>query len=287
MDGAPRVYLNDCESRKGKSTAVLDLPKRLDVMAVLRSGLLFCAVVLGTAAFVAAQDNEIQERGLRDSIKQISQTVTAIPSLGKMMRSVNMTEIARASTKVAKELSKSLKMDVFAVGKALAAAGAALGSIVFVGGMAGMLATGLGMFRYSPDLYNSGYFSNRVGPAYPSVPSFGDAQALIFQRVQQAQQQYLASQNGQAQRAGAPQQGQAVPQVGVRPGGSQEYYGERDGQTSRSADDIAVSARDARILKETKRPYTDELMPALMDLFKAVSNNIEKVAPEVSKALRR
>lgn len=269
-------------------------------MLNFRSGL-FWLLVLGSVAVVMTQDNEIEERGLRDSIKQITKTVSGVPSLGKLMRSVNMTQITQASTKVAKELSKSLRMDVFAAGKALAAAGAALGSVVFVGGMAGLLATGLGMFRYSPELYNSGYFSNRIGDAVPRVPTFSDAQALIYQKVQQAQQQYLNSQlNGNvgaaSQRQGAVHAGQVVAPGVVAgrpvPAGpvNQEYYGERDGQsraTEASPEDLAMSARDARILKETKKPYGDDLVPALMDLFKAVTNNLEKAAPEVVKALRR
>lgn len=267
-------------------------------MLIFQSGL-YWALVLGSVIVVTAQENNIEERGLRDSIKQITNTVSGMPSLGKFYRSVNMTEIARASTKVAKELSKSLRMDVFAVGKALAAAGAAMGSVVFLGGMAGLLATGLGMFRYSPDLYNSGYFSNRIGDTYPTLPTFNDAQALIYQKVQQAQQQYLNEQNkhsagAPAQRIGAVHTGHVAPgAIGARPQqdntNNKEYYGERNDQQSRAADgeDLAMSARDVRVLKETKKPYSDDLVPALMDLFQVVTNNLEKAAPEVVKALRR
>lgn len=284
--------------------------------------LLVLALVLAGGTLVRAEENEFEERGLRDSIKQITQKVTGVPSLGKLMRSVNMTEIARASTKVAKELSKSLRMDVFAAGKALAAAGAAMGSIVFLGGMAGLLATGLGMFRYSPELYESSYFSNRIGSTYPSIPYLSDAQSIIYQKVQQAQQQFLGAQ-GQPTAASVPRAGVSIQSIGQRPNGQHpvsqhpvgqhpigqhpigqhpvgphpvgqhvkkdEYYGERNGQgqQGRSEEEIKMSARDARILKETKKPYSDDLMPALADLFKAITNNVEKVAPGVAEALRR
>ena len=261
--------------------------------------LLLFAFVLAccSGSTLAEEQNGFEERGLRDAIKQITKKVTAVPTLDKLMRSVNMTEIARASTKVAKELSKSLKMDVFAAGKALAAAGAAMGSIVFFGGVAGLLATGLGMFRYSPELYESSYFSNRIGSVYPNIPYLSDAQSMIYQKVQQAQQQYLGAQGAHAgQRAGVPIHAQQplqhpqhpqAPSNGQRPQ-KEEYYGERNGQSQgRSDEEIEISARDARILKDTKKPFSDDLMPAIADLFKAITNNVEKVAPGVAEALRR
>jgi len=244
---------------------------------------LLCAVIASLALCALSEDNDVmEERGLKESISKISSSIGGISSLGKMFRSVNMTEIARASTKVAKELSKSLRTDVFAVGKALAGAGAALGSVVFLGGMAGLLASGLGMFRYTPELYESNYpFSiNRIDQ-YPIV---GDAQQIIYQKVQQAQQQYLNSQSPVTRRQGVQgqQQQQQQPQQPGNPQGSQsEYYGELNAQRSRSGDEPQISARDARALKDAKQPYSPDLIPALNDFFKVLSNVAESVAPGV------
>ncbi|CAN7948999.1 unnamed protein product [Ixodes hexagonus] len=78
---------------------------------------------------------------------------------------VNMTDITVATNRVTDELSKSLKMDVRAVSKALAVGGAAMGTVVFLGGMAAMIMSGLGFFNY-PELYSVHPYSTTYGTAY-------------------------------------------------------------------------------------------------------------------------
>ncbi|EEC05139.1 hypothetical protein IscW_ISCW005234 [Ixodes scapularis] len=78
---------------------------------------------------------------------------------------VNMTDISVATNRVTDELSKSLKMDVRAVSKALAVGGAAMGTMVFLGGMAAMIMSGLGYFNY-PELYSVHPYSTTYGTAY-------------------------------------------------------------------------------------------------------------------------
>ncbi|XP_065294904.1 uncharacterized protein [Dermacentor albipictus] len=80
---------------------------------------------------------------------------------------VNVSDIAAATNRVADELSRSLRMDVRAVSKALAVGGAALGSLVFLGGMAAMMMSGLGFFNY-PGLYAAYPYSTTYGAAYPN-----------------------------------------------------------------------------------------------------------------------
>ncbi|KAL1423932.1 hypothetical protein MTO96_020725 [Rhipicephalus appendiculatus] len=80
---------------------------------------------------------------------------------------VNVSDIAAATNRVADELSRSLRMDVRAVSKALAVGGAALGSLVFLGGMAAMMMSGLGFFNY-PGLYAAYPYSTTYGTAYPN-----------------------------------------------------------------------------------------------------------------------
>lgn len=90
---------------------------------------------------------------------------------------MNVSEVAAAGSRVARELSKSLNTDVFAVGKALAGAGAAVGSLVFLGGMGALLATGMGAFKYSPNLYEGSLSRNdKVPPFYAarSAKAFQD-----------------------------------------------------------------------------------------------------------------
>ncbi|XP_037285500.2 uncharacterized protein LOC119178402 [Rhipicephalus microplus] len=80
---------------------------------------------------------------------------------------VNVSDIAAATNRVADELSRSLRMDVRAVSKALAVGGAALGSLVFLGGMAAMMMSGLGFFNY-PGIYAAYPYSTTYGTAYPN-----------------------------------------------------------------------------------------------------------------------
>lgn len=80
---------------------------------------------------------------------------------------MNVTDIAAATNRVADELSRSLRMDVRAVSKALAVGGAAMGSLVFLGGMAAMLMSGLGFFNY-PGMYATYPYTNVYGTAYPN-----------------------------------------------------------------------------------------------------------------------
>lgn len=80
---------------------------------------------------------------------------------------MNVTDIAAATNRVADELSRSLRMDVRAVSKALAVGGAAMGSLVFLGGMAAMLMSGLGFFNY-PGIYATYPYTNVYGTAYPN-----------------------------------------------------------------------------------------------------------------------
>lgn len=232
-------------------------------------------------------------RGLKDSLSSISSALKGFNQLNSMMGAVNMTEIGDASTRVAKELSKSLKVDVFAVGKALAGAGAAVGTTVFLGGMAALLATGLGFFNYSPKLYDTGYpfvtYQNRLGP-YPGV--LGHAQQAVYQRVQQAQQAfgpqpapqsaYLAlpkAQQAPGQRIAGQEQRGTTPQYPV-------YHGSNP-QEGRAADFGEVSARTARVLNEVKQPANPDLMPAIQDLLGKLGEAVNTLGPQVMAAARR
>lgn len=80
---------------------------------------------------------------------------------------MNVSDITAATNRVADELSRSLRMDVRAVSKALAVGGAAMGSLVFLGGMAAMLMSGLGFFNY-PGVYTAYPYTNVYGTAYPN-----------------------------------------------------------------------------------------------------------------------
>lgn len=78
---------------------------------------------------------------------------------------VNMSDIAVATNRVTDELSRSLRVDVRAVSKALAVGGAAMGTIVFLSGMAAMIMSGLGYFNY-PELYQVHPYSTTYGTSY-------------------------------------------------------------------------------------------------------------------------
>ncbi|XP_003744546.2 uncharacterized protein LOC100906596 [Galendromus occidentalis] len=232
-------------------------------------------------------------RGLKDSLSSISSALKGFNQINSMMGAVNVTEIGDASTRVAKELSKSLKVDVYAVGKALAGAGAAVGTTVFLGGMAALLATGLGFFNYSPKLYDAGYpfvtYQNRLGP-YPGV--LGHAQQAVYQRVQQAQQAFgpqpqsayvgvpKAQQvHGQRVAGQEQQKGTTSPQYPV-------YHGSNP-QEGRAADFGEVSARTARVLDEVKQPANPDLMPAIHDLLGKLGEAVNTLGPQVMAAARR
>jgi len=237
---------------------------------------LYVALIVGGSFAKDTQEKETprEGRGLSDSLAGISSTIKGlnqINQINSLVQGVNVSEITEASTRVAKELSKSLKIDVFAAGKALAGAGAAVGSVVFLGGMAALLATGLGFFNYSPKLYETAYpyvsaYQNRVGQ-YPGVLT--SAQQAVYQRVQQAQQQY-AGQQGKTQ--GGP--GQTQSQFPV-------YHGapHQQGQASYGE----VSARTARILEETKKPANPDLMPAITELLTKLSGAAGVIGPQVAE----
>jgi len=242
----------------------------------VNAGLVVCVVLLmARSGFGAKAEDDKAEaestsregRGLSDSLAGISSTLKGFNQINTIMQGVNVSEISEASTRVAKELSKSLKVDVFAVGKALAGAGAAMGSVVFLGGMAALFASGLGFFNYSPRLYESAYpyvnaYQNRVGQ-YPGVLT--SAQQAVYDRVQAAQAQFGGSQGKSEQPSvqypayhGAPhQQGTA-------------QYGE-------------VSARTARILEETKKPANPNLMPAIEDLLGKLGEAANFIGPQVAE----
>ncbi|OQR71029.1 hypothetical protein BIW11_01578 [Tropilaelaps mercedesae] len=235
-----------------------------------------------------------ESRGLKESLSGISAALKGFNQFNSLMGAVNVTEIGDASTRVAKELSKSLKVDVFAVGKALAGAGAALGTTVFLGGMAALLATGLGFFNYSPRLYETGYpftpdvYQNRVGPIYPGV--LGQAQQAVYQRVQQAQAAYSGAQvaHGKGHLTGqapVPVQHRTVSQTTQNRQTAQPqypvYHGTGRGEFGE------VSARTARVLDEVKQPSNPDLMPAIQDLISKLGEAVNLVGPQVMAAARR
>ncbi|KAK8759682.1 hypothetical protein V5799_002688 [Amblyomma americanum] len=108
-------------------------------------------------------------RGLPDARSILSSLVGLGGGGGFPMSfgNMNVTDIAAATNRVADELSKSLRMDVRAVSKALAVGGAAMGSLIFLGGMAAMLMSGLGFFNY-PGVYTAFPYSTTYGAAYPN-----------------------------------------------------------------------------------------------------------------------
>jgi len=244
-------------------------------MRVLQAAL-FVAFVAGGAFAkdTEEKDSSREGRGLSESLAGISSTIKGLNQLNQinsLVQGVNVSEITEASTRVAKELSKSLKIDVFAAGKALAGAGAAVGSVVFLGGMAALLATGLGFFNYSPRLYETAYpyvnaYQNRVGQ-HPGVLT--SAQQAVYQRVQQAQQQY-AGQQGKTPTGAGQAQSQFPVYHGAPHQQGQAAYGE-------------VSARTARILEETKKPANPELMPAITDLLTKISLAANAIGPQVAE----
>lgn len=233
-------------------------------------------------------------RGLKESLSGISAALKGFNQFNSIMSGVNVTEIGDASTRVAKELSKSLKIDVFAVGKALAGAGAAVGTTVFLSGMAALLATGLGFFNYSPRLYETGYpfspsvYQNRVGPGYPGV--LGQAQQAVYQRTQQAQPTY-STQVGYGKgiptgQASLPVQHRiTVGQTGQEKQTAQSQYPVYHGTGHTEFGE--VSARTARVLEEVKQPSNPDLIPAIQDLISKLGQAVNVIGTQVMAAARR
>ncbi|XP_022668536.1 uncharacterized protein LOC111261922 [Varroa jacobsoni] len=133
-----------------------------------------------------------------------------LQQLQRFSKAVNVSDLAAAGGRVARELSKSLNTDVVAVGKALAGAGAALGSFVFLGGMGALLATGLGAFKYAPGIYDQagivktdkGVFYNAARtaksfqdvkrPSNPElVPALNDLLTKVYEAVENGVPQLL------------------------------------------------------------------------------------------------